>query len=190
MTASVKTIGRATLEVLRSDITALAVDAIVNAANVHLQHGGGVAAAIARKGGPIIQDESDRIIAERGGPLDTGEAVITTGGKLPAKFVIHTAGPIWGEGDEDAKLRRACLSSLKLADEKKLESIAFPAISCGIYHFPVQRAARILIEAAAGHLAGTTGLQRVIFCLYDEATYNTFATAMAELMAANPKSKI
>jgi O-acetyl-ADP-ribose deacetylase (regulator of RNase III) len=177
----VKTIGRATLEVLRGDITALAVDAIVNAANVHLQHGGGVAAAIVRKGGPIIPDESDRLIAERGGPLDTGEAVITTGGKLPAQFVIHTAGPIWGEGDEDAKLRRACLSSLTLADEKKLKSIAFPAISCGIYHFPVQRAARILLKAAADHLAGSAGRQRVIFCLYDEPTYNVFAGTLDEI---------
>lgn len=190
MTATAKTIGSATLEVLRGDLTALAAEAIVNAANVHLQHGGGVAAAIVRKGGPVIQDESDRLIAERGGPLETGEAVITTGGKLPARFVIHTAGPIWGEGDEDAKLRRACLSSLQLADEKTLKSIAFPAISCGIYHFPVQRAARILLKAAADHLAGPTGLQRVIFCLYDEATCNVFAAALANLGAANPKSKI
>ena len=181
MTVTKKIIGPASLEVQRGDITALAVDAIVNAANVHLQHGGGVAAAIVRKGGTIIQDESDRLIAERGGPLETGEAVITAGGKLPAKFVIHTAGPIWGEGDEDAKLRRACLSSLKLADEKKLKSVAFPAISCGIYRFPVQRAAHILLKTAADHLAGATGLQRVIFCLYDEATHNTFAAALAEI---------
>jgi O-acetyl-ADP-ribose deacetylase (regulator of RNase III) len=190
MSAIAKTIGHATLEVLRGDITAQAVDAIVNAANVHLQHGGGVAAAIVRKGGAVIQDESDRIIAERGRPLETGEAVITAGGKLPARFVIHTAGPIWGEGDEDAKLRRACVSSLKLADERKLKSIAFPAISCGIYHFPIQRAARILIKAAAGHLAGATGLRRIIFCLYDEATCDIFAIALAELSTANPKSKI
>lgn len=190
MTATAKTIGPATLEVLRGDLTALAVDAIVNAANVHLQHGGGLAAAIVRKGGAVIQDESDRLIAARGGPLETGEAVITTAGKLPAKFVIHTAGPIWGEGDEDAKLRHACRSSLRLADERELKSVAFPAISCGIYRFPVPRAARILLRAAAGHLAGPTGLQRVIFCLYDEATYNVFAAALADLGAANPKSKI
>lgn len=93
--------------------------------------------------------------------------------------MIHTAGPIWGDGDEDAKLRRACLSSLKLADEKKLKSIAFPAISTGIYRFPLERAARILLAAAAEHLAGQTGLDRVVFCLFDEKTFNAFAAAMA-----------
>ncbi|MFA6564419.1 MAG: macro domain-containing protein [Verrucomicrobiia bacterium] len=181
MTATVKKIGHATLELQRGDITALAVDAIVNAANIHLQHGGGVAWAIARKGGAIIQEESDRIIAARGRSLETGEAVITSGGKLPAKFAIHTAGPVWGDGDEDAKLRRACLSSLKLADEKKLKSIALPAISTGIYRFPLDRAARILLAAAAEHLAGKTGLERVVFCLFDEKTFSAFAEAMAAM---------
>ena len=181
MTATVKKIGRGALELQRGDITALAVDAIVNAANVHLQHGGGVARAIVRKGGAIIQEESDRIIAARGRPLETGEAVVTTGGRLPAKFVIHTAGPVWGDGDEDAKLRRACLSALQLADEKKLKSVALPAISTGIYRFPLDRAARILLAAAAGHLAGQTGLERIIFCLFDERTFDAFAAAMAEL---------
>lgn len=181
MSADIRKIGRATLELQRGDITVLAVDAIVNAANVHLQHGGGVAWAIVRKGGAVIQEESDRIIAARGRPLETGEAVITTGGKLPAKFVIHTAGPVWGDGDEDAKLRRACLSALKLADEKKLKSVALPAISTGIYRFPLDRAARILLAAAAQHLAGPDGLERVIFCLFDEKTFNAFAAAMAEL---------
>ena len=180
MNATVKKIGRGALELQRGDITALAVDAIVNAANVHLQHGGGVARAIVRKGGAIIQEESDRIIAARGRPLETGEAVVTTGGRLPAKFVIHTAGPVWGDGDEDAKLRRACLSSLRLADEKKLKSVALPAISTGIYSFPLDRAARILLAAAAEHLAGQTGLERVIFCLFDEWTFAAFAAALAK----------
>ena len=181
MTAPVRTIGRGTLELQRGDITALAVDAIVNAANVHLRHGGGVAWAIVRKGGAIIQEESDLIIAARGRPLETGEAVITTGGKLTAKFVIHTAGPVWGEGDEDARLRRACLSALELADAQQLKSVALPAISTGIYRFPLDRAARILLAAAAGHLAGQTGLERIIFCLFDERTFDAFAAAMAEL---------
>ena len=181
MAATVKNIGRVTLELQRGDITALAVDAIVNAANVHLQHGGGVAGAIARQGGAIIQEESDRIIAARGRPLETGEAVITSGGRLPAKFVIHTAGPVWGDGDEDAKLRRACLSSLRLADEKKLKAIALPAISTGIYSFPLERAARILLATAAGYLAGPTGLERVIFCLFDEGSYAAFTHALTEL---------
>ncbi|MBM3890191.1 MAG: macro domain-containing protein [Verrucomicrobia bacterium] len=181
MNPTSKRIGNATLELQRGDITALAVDAIVNAANVHLQHGGGVALAIVRKGGQVIQDESDRIIDQLGRPLDTGEAVITTGGELPAKFVIHTAGPIWGDGDEDAKLRRACISSLALADGKKLKSIAFPAISTGIYRFPLERAARVLLRAAADYLGHKTRLQRVIFCLYDEKTYDEFVRALAEI---------
>ena len=181
MNATNKRIGNATLELQRGDITTLAVDAIVNAANVHLQHGGGVALAIVRKGGQIIQEESDRIIDQLGRPLDTGEAVITTGGNLPAKFVIHTAGPIWGDGDEDAKLRRACISSLALANEKKLKSVAFPAISTGIYRFPLDRAARVLLRAVADYLTGKTGLQRVIFCLFDEKTCEEFAKAMAEI---------
>src|ERR1041384_6248882 len=167
-----------TLELVQGDITALAVDAIVNAANVQLQHGGGVAAAIARKGGPVIQRESDEIIAKLGRSLDTGEAVITSGGKLPAKFVIHVAGPVWGEGDEDNKLRRAIRNSLKLADAKKLKSVAFPAISTGIYGFPVERAAPLMVQEATDYLTGTTGLERVIFCLFDEATYRAFATVM------------
>lgn len=181
MTATARQVGHGSLELQRGDITTLAVDAIVNAANVHLQHGGGVAWAIVRKGGAVIQEESDRIIAARGRPLETGEAVITSGGRLPAKFVIHTAGPIWGDGDEDAKLRRACMSSLELADEKKLKSIALPAISTGIYRFPLDRAARILLAAAAEHLAGKSGLERVIFCLFDEKTFAAFAEAMTEL---------
>jgi O-acetyl-ADP-ribose deacetylase (regulator of RNase III) len=183
MINTTRNIGGATLEIVRGDVTALAVDAIVNAANVHLQHGGGVAAAIVRKGGRVIQDESDHIIEQRGKPLETGEAVITSGGRLPAKLVIHTAGPVWGDGDEDAKLRRACVSSLQLADERKLKSIAFPAISTGIYRFPVDRAARILLKAAAEHLRGKTGLKRVVFCLFDEQTYNEFSAAMTELPA-------
>jgi O-acetyl-ADP-ribose deacetylase (regulator of RNase III) len=181
MNATCKSIGSATLELQRGDITTLTVDAIVNAANVHLQHGGGVALAIVRKGGRVIQDESDRIMEQLGRPLETGEAVITTGGKLSARYVIHIAGPVWGDGDEDAKLRRACVSSLALADEKKLKSVAFPAISTGIYRFPLERAARVLLRAAADYLGHKTGLQQVIFCLYDEKSYNEFVRALAEI---------
>jgi O-acetyl-ADP-ribose deacetylase (regulator of RNase III) len=175
-----KSIGQSTLELAQGDITALPVDAIVNAANVDLQHGGGVAWAISRKGGPKIQEESDAIIATRG-PLQTGEAVITSGGNLPARFVIHTAGPIWVDQsatESDRLLRKAVRSSLALADENKLKSIAFPAISTGIYGFPVKRAARLMLDEAAGFLSGGTGLQRVIFCLYDGATYREFEEAI------------
>jgi O-acetyl-ADP-ribose deacetylase (regulator of RNase III) len=178
-----KTFGKATLEIAHGDITALAVDAIVNAANVQLQHGGGVAAAISRKGGPTIQQESDALIAKRG-PLETGDAVITSGGKLPAKFVIHTVGPVWGDQDEresDTLLRRAVRNSLKLADEHNLKTIAFPAISTGIYHFPVDRAAKLMLAEAADYLRGKKSLERVVFCLYDDATYQTFEKAFGEI---------
>src|SRR6266403_2267158 len=119
-----KQIHRGTLELTQGDITALKVDAIVNAANKYLAHGGGVAAAISRKGGPTIQQESDAIIEKRG-PLSTGGAVITSGGKLPAKFVIHVVGPVWNEHDPaeaDNLLRAAVRNSLTLAGEKGLRS--------------------------------------------------------------------
>src|SRR5512139_197799 len=126
----VKIAGR-TLELVEGDITELDTDAIVNAANARLVLGGGVAGAIRRKGGPAIQAECDRI-----GGTFVGGAVLTTGGKLKAKYVIHAVGPQMGEGDEDKKLRNAALNSLKLADEHHLRSLAFPAISAGIFGFP------------------------------------------------------
>lgn len=172
-----KRIGSAVIELVPGDITTLAVDALVNAANKHLQHGGGVALAISRKGGPAIQKESDTLIAKRG-PLATGQAVITFAGHLPAKWVIHTVGPIWGEGDEDNKLRSAIQNSLQLADQNKLKTIAFPAVSAGIYRFPLDRCAQILIETATQYLQGETGLTKVIFCLFDEKTYAAFESAM------------
>ena len=179
-----KVVGKATLEIAQGDITTLAVDAIVNAANAQLQHGGGVAAAIARKGGPVIQRESDKLIGRLGRALATGEAVITGGGKLPAKFVIHVAGPIWGDHTAavaDKLLRAAIRNSLLLADEKKLKSIAFPAISTGIYGFPLERGAKLMLKEAADYLRGDTGLERVIFCLFGEQTYRIFEKMLTGL---------
>jgi O-acetyl-ADP-ribose deacetylase (regulator of RNase III) len=180
-----KTIGKATLETVQGDITALKVDAIVNAANEYLKHGGGVAAAISRKGGSAIQRESDALI-ENLGPLSTGEAVITSGGKLPARFVIHTVGPVWSEhapAEADNLLRRAVRNSLALAEEKGVKSIAFPAISTGIYGFPIDRAAPLLLREAAEYLRGETELERVLFCLYDDASYQVFDSAFNALRA-------
>ena len=174
-----KTIGQATLEIVQGDITALKVDAVVNAANGYLKHGGGVAAAISRKGGPSIQQESDAIIKRRG-PLETGDAVITGGGKLPARFVIHTVGPVWNEHsptEADRLLCKAVQNSLALAEEQGLKSIAFPAISTGIYGFPIDRAAPLLLAEAANHLGGRTGVECVLFCLYDQAGYQVFESA-------------
>ena len=119
------------LRLVQGDITEMNCEAIVNPANVQLQMGGGVAGAILRKGGLIIQQECDKI-----GPIGVGEAAITSGGKIRAKIVIHAVGPRLGEGDEDRKLASATTNSLRLADENGLKSIAFPAISTGIFHFP------------------------------------------------------
>ncbi len=133
------------IKAVEGDITKEKVDAIVNAANKYLSHGGGVAGAIVYAGGYEIQKESNEIVQKRG-PLETGDAVITGAGNLPAKFVIHTVGPVWGEGGEDEKLRKAVLSVLKLANEKNLQSISIPAISCGIFGFPKERGTRIIYE--------------------------------------------
>ena len=174
-----KLIGHGTLEIVQGDITALAVDAIVNAANGYLKHGGGVAAAISRKGGPSIQHESDAIIRKRG-PLGTGDAAITGGGNLPARFVIHAVGPIWSEhqpAEADRLLRKAVQSCLALAEENGLKSVALPAISTGIYGFPIDRAAPLMLAEAANHLGGRTSLTRVLFCLYDSPGYQVFEAA-------------
>ena len=119
------------------------------------------------------------LVAKRG-PLATGEAVITGGGKLPAKFVIHTVGPVWSEhspAECDRLLRKAVRSSLALADEKEFKSMAFPAISTGIYGFPIDRAAPLMLREAADYLASQTKLERTIFCLYDEESYRVFEHA-------------
>jgi O-acetyl-ADP-ribose deacetylase (regulator of RNase III) len=167
------------IELVQGDITELNTDAIVNAANSQLQHGGGVAWAIANKGGPSIQRESDKL---RYCPV--GNAVITTAGTLKAKYVIHAVGPRMGEGDEDAKLKNATLSALKLADKHKLKSIAFPAISTGIYKFPVDRCADIMLNATMEYCNKETGLQKVVYCLYDANTFKIFSDTLDRLVGS------
>jgi O-acetyl-ADP-ribose deacetylase (regulator of RNase III) len=162
-------IGNRILELIEGDITELQTDAIVNAANAKLILGGGVAGAIRRKGGPKIQQECDKI-----GGTFVGGAVITSGGKLKTKYVIHAVGPRMGEGDEDQKLKNATLNSLKLADEKNLKSISFPAISTGIFGFPIKRCADIMLETAIDYLKGPTILERVAFCLFGQENYRVF----------------
>lgn len=159
------------IRLIQGDITEQKTDAVVNAANSYLQHGGGVAGAILRKGGQIIQEESNRI-----GYVPVRKAVITTAGKLPAKYVIHAVGPRWGEGDEDNKLKGALLSSLKLADEKKLKSIAIPAISSGIFGFPKDRCAEILIRESTRFLRENleTSLKKINICIFDDETVKIF----------------
>lgn len=159
------------LRLVQGDITFRDVDAIVNAANSSLKHGGGVAGAIVRRGGQVIQEESDRI-----GFVPAGHAAITTAGSLPAKFVIHAVGPRMGEGDEDNKLKSAVRSSLQLASKKKLSSISFPAISSGIYGFPKSHCAKILVGEAVNFLKKHPGstLHEVEFCIYDDETLAHF----------------
>ena len=163
-------VGRSIVELVKGDITELEVDAIVNAANSRLKMGGGVAGAILRKGGWSIQEECDRI-----GYCQVGGAVITGAGKLKAKYVIHAVGPRMGEGDEDRKLRNATLNSLKLAEKHGIKSIAFPAISTGIFGFPKDRCAKIMLRTAVDYLKAGSSIERVIFCLYDDETYQIFA---------------
>ena len=157
------------LQLARGDITEMRTDAIVNAANARLVLGGGVAGAIRRKGGPEIQAECNRI-----GGTFVGGAVITTAGKLKAKYVIHAVGPRMGEGDEDRKLKNATLNSLKVADQNNLKSIAFCAISTGIFGFPIDRCAQIMLKNTIEYLNGQAGLQKVVFCLYGQDSYQVF----------------
>ncbi|MGE5239998.1 MAG: macro domain-containing protein [Chloroflexota bacterium] len=160
-----------TLRLVLGDITARAVDAIVNAANSRLQHGGGVAGAIVRKGGQVIQDESDRI-----GFVPVGHAAITTAGKLPARHVIHAVGPRMGEGDEDGKLKSAVQSVLQLASERGLASVSMPAISSGIFGFPKDRCASILVGESRDYLKRhpKSSVDVVEFCIFDEDTLAFF----------------
>jgi O-acetyl-ADP-ribose deacetylase (regulator of RNase III) len=163
------------IELAKGDITELSTDAIVNAANSALQLGGGVAGAIRQKGGPKIQEECNRI-----GGCPVGGAVITGGGNLKAKYVIHAVGPRYGEGDEDEKLKNATLNSLKIADEKGLQSIAFPAISAGIFGFPMDRCAEIMLSTTISYLKDKgkgkekTSLKEVVFCLYSDEAFEMF----------------
>jgi O-acetyl-ADP-ribose deacetylase (regulator of RNase III) len=175
------TINQTTLELVQSDITAMETDAIVNAANERLAHGGGVAGAISRRGGPEIQRESDAWVREHG-PVPTGLAAITSGGRLLARYVIHAVGPVYDGTPRSAELLASAVrSSLSLADDHGLKSIALPAISTGIFGYPRDDAARVMLSAATAYLAGPTGLERVVFCLYGQAAIDAFVAALAEI---------
>jgi len=166
-----RTIGRAVIRLVSADLTERDVDSIVNAANSRLQHGGGVAGAIVRKGGRVIQEESDAI-----GFVPVGGAAMTSAGKLKARQVIHAVGPMMGEGDEDNKLKRAINSVLELASGKGLRSIAVPAISAGIFGFPKDRCAKILVGETAAFLRSNPAspLMLVEFCIVDAGAFDLF----------------
>jgi O-acetyl-ADP-ribose deacetylase (regulator of RNase III) len=171
------------IDVIRGDITTIAADAIVNAANSSLLGGGGVDGAIHRAGGPAILEECRKIIA-RQGSCDTGEAVITTAGYLPAKFVIHTVGPVWNGGNkkEHEKLADCYRNSLQLAEENGCISIAFPNISTGIYRFPKDIAAKIAMSTVVDHLIQSSFLKKIFFVCFDQ---ENFELMQSELVTIN-----
>ena len=166
-------INNSVLALVNGDITEMETEAIVNASNAQLVLGGGVAGAIRRKGGPEIQKECSRI-----GATFVGGAVLTTAGSLKAKYVIHAVGPRMGEGDENRKLKNATRNSLKLADEKSIKSVSFPAISTGVFGFPIQRCAEIMLQTSIEYLKGQTGIERVVFCLFTKSDYEVFANQL------------
>ena len=162
-----------TVLLMKGDITELEADAIVNAANSYLKHGGGVAGAIVRKGGWIIQEESDRYVKEHG-PVPVGSVAVTSAGKLKAKYVIHAVGPVYGEENGDEKLASAIRSSLEKAEELGLNSIAMPAISTGIFGYPYDRCASIMFNEILKFSEKAKSVKKVIVCLYTDEAYQVF----------------
>ncbi len=171
------------LEAVLGDMTAERVDAIVNAANSRLAHGGGLAGAIVTRGGPVIQEESDRLA-----PVATGDAVVTSAGTLPCRWVIHAVGPVWGTGDEENKLRSAVRASLDRASEIGATSVAVPAISTGIFGYPKHEGTAAIVDEARSWLTNhpSSTLERVRFTAFDEATAELFALAVRTLATFVP----
>jgi O-acetyl-ADP-ribose deacetylase (regulator of RNase III) len=160
------------IQVIKGDITKVKMDAIVNAANSSLLGGGGVDGAIHRAGGPAILEECKKIVARQGG-CKTGEAVITGAGNLPAKYVIHTVGPVWNGGNQDerTKLANCYLNSLQLAVEHDLKTIAFPNISTGAYGFPKKEAAEISVSRIQNFILKNGSIEQVLIVCFDEENY-------------------
>ena len=172
---------RKTIRLVKGDITERYVEVIINAANSYLKHGGGVAAAIVRKGGDVIQQESNKI-----GFVPVGSAVITSAGRLPCKAVIHAVGPRMGEGDEDAKLKKTIKSTLKLAAEKGFTSISMPAISSGTFGFPKERCANILVNESIDFFLNSKNTINIIeFCIIDNETLYCFKIEFDNLKDKN-----
>jgi O-acetyl-ADP-ribose deacetylase (regulator of RNase III) len=176
----------AVLDLVQGDLTEAQLEAIVNAANSHLQHGGGLAGAIVRRGGRRIQEESDAWVRENG-PARFDQPAITGAGGLPCEAVIHAVGPVWGEGDEDRKLSVAVRSALDLASRRGFTSLGLPAISTGLYGFPVERAAPIILEAIASFFAATpqSSVKLVAVTLFDRTTLAVFEDAFRRRFEAS-----
>lgn len=169
------------ISLISGDITKLDVDAIVNAANNTLLGGGGVDGAIHKAGGKQILEECIAIRNKQGG-CDTGEAVITTGGLLKAKFVIHTVGPVWngGNNDEDKLLANCYINSLRLAEENNIKAIAFPNISTGVYRFPKERAADIAVKTVKNYLRENKSIEEVIFVSFNEGNHQLYSKLLLD----------
>lgn len=168
----------ASLQLVQGDITIEPVDAIVNAANARLAHGGGLAGAIAREGGPTIQAESNAWVREHG-PVEHAQPAYTSAGDLPARYVIHAVGPVWGSGQESTKLHAAVSGALALADRLELSAIAMPAISTGIFGFPLELAAQIILDSIAAYFQQhpDSSLKQVRVVLYDRPAVDAFLAA-------------
>jgi len=170
-------VGGGSIAIVVGDLTEERTDAIVNAANSALAHGGGVAGAIVRRGGHAIQEESNAKA-----PVPVGGAVATGAGRLPCRYVIHAVGPVWGDGDEEAKLRRAVGSALSAADELGLASLAMPGISTGIFGYPKAEGCRVIVDEVVRHLRASGGsVTRVRLVSIDDETANHFLAAAAQL---------
>jgi len=176
-------VGRAEVILDHGDITEMDVDAVVNAANDHLWMGGGVAGAIKRKGGEIVEREA---VAK--GPISVGDAVITTAGDLKARHVIHAAGMGQDLKTDEDLVRKATHSSLALAEEKKLASLAFPAIGCGVGGLSAHLCARAMLVEAVEFLQESESLRKVVFVLFDDGTYRIFQERLSEIFSADEHS--
>jgi len=177
-----------TVSLRHGDLTAEAVDAIVNAANSRLAHGGGVAAAIVRKGGRVIQDESDAWVRQHG-PVPHDQPAITGAGALPCQHVIHAVGPVWGAGDEDRALRAAVTGALRLAHDRGLASLALPPLSTGIFGFPKDRAAKIIFDAVATFCAQQpdSPLRDIRLVVIDQPTLDVFRAEFERAFTGNAR---
>ena len=176
-------IGKTVLELVEGDITELDTESIVNAANEHLAHGGGVAGVISRRGGPTIQRESSEWV-RRHGLVKTGSAAITSGGDLKARHVVHAVGPVYDGSPRSAELLASAVrSSLQLADQNGLKSIGLPAISTGIFGYPLEEAAQVMLNAAIDYLSDQSDLERVVFCLYGTRAYRVFENTLQFLQS-------
>ncbi len=180
MVLETTTLSACTVDAVLGDITCETVDAVVNAANQHLAHGGGLAGAIVRAGGAVIQEESDRLA-----PVPVGGAAVTGAGSLAARWVIHAVGPRWGEGNEETKLRSAVRSALDRASDIGARSVALPAISTGIFGYPKQDGTRVIVHELAGWLSAHPGsVDRVRLVAFDRLTAELFAIALGAIAKA------